>query len=201
MTITSIKQQVKQASRYSIFVDGVYSFSLGDAALLDSKLYVGQELESDRIKELKQLSSDDKIYGLVLRYVAMRPRSIWEIKTYLERKKCSPLLAEQILNKLSINGLIDDLAFAQSWVRSRSLLKPSSRRKIFQELLAKHVSEVVISQALDENIESDTEALHALIAKKRSRYSDDLKLMQYLARQGFGYDDIKRALKGPDNEY
>lgn len=201
MKITSIKQQVKQASRYSIYVDGIYSFSLGDTALLDSKLYVGQELEPERIKELKQLSSDDKLYGLVLRYVAMRPRSTWEIQTYLERKKCPPLLAGQILNKLSLNGWVDDLAFAQSWVRSRNLLKPSSRRKIFQELLAKHVSEGVIRQAVDENIENDQNALDALITKKRSRYPDDLKLMQYLARQGFGYDDIKSALKDSDSEY
>jgi regulatory protein len=33
-----------------------------------------------------------------------------------------------------------------------------------------------------------------IIAKKRSRYPDDKKLMQYLARQGFSYDDIKKAL-------
>jgi SOS response regulatory protein OraA/RecX len=43
----------------------------------------------------------------------------------------------------------------------------------------------------------DISALKSTIEKKRrqSKYSDDLKLMQYLARQGYNYDDIKTALQ------
>jgi SOS response regulatory protein OraA/RecX len=37
-----------------------------------------------------------------------------------------------------------------------------------------------------------------VIAKKRSRY-DDQKLMAYLARQGFRYDDIREALDQYDD--
>jgi SOS response regulatory protein OraA/RecX len=31
--------------------------------------------------------------------------------------------------------------------------------------------------------------------RRQTKYQDDTKLMQYLARQGFGYDDIKSALQ------
>ncbi|HZL07981.1 MAG TPA: recombination regulator RecX, partial [Candidatus Dormibacteraeota bacterium] len=81
MKITSIKQQVKRAGRYSIFVEGRYAFSLSAASLLDSKLSIGQDLSRQQVRELEQASSDDKLYNNVLRYLAIRSRSNWEVET------------------------------------------------------------------------------------------------------------------------
>jgi regulatory protein len=81
MKVTEIKAQIKRAGRFSIFVDGKYSFSLSDLALLEQKVYVGQEVEASDVMKLKQISSDDKLYGNTLHYLAMRPRSEWEIQT------------------------------------------------------------------------------------------------------------------------
>ena len=197
MKITSIKQQVKRVGRYSIFVDDKYAFSLGDTALLDSKLTPGQELTAGQVREYKQLSSDDKLYNLVLRYVTMRPRSRWEIEFYLGRKKASPALSETILNKLSNVNLIDDEKFAEAFVNDRRLLRPTSRRKLILELRKKRVADEVIQAAVGSEQQDEQAALQAIIESKRrqSRYRDDLKLMQYLARQGFSYGDIKAALQ------
>jgi regulatory protein len=63
------------------------------------------------------------------------------------------------------------------------------------ELKQKHVSEDVIRQTLEEDETDERDQLKALIAKKRGRYPDRQKLMQYLARQGFRFDDIKSALQ------
>ena len=43
---------------------------------------------------------------------------------------------------------------------------------------------------------NELEVLKELIERKRkqTKYKDDLKLMQYLTRQGFSYDHIKTAL-------
>ncbi|HVX57404.1 MAG TPA: regulatory protein RecX, partial [Candidatus Saccharimonadales bacterium] len=108
-----------------------------------------------------------------------------------------PELSRQILNKLSILGLLDDEAFARSWVANRRLLKPVSRRKLLQELRAKRVPDDAAQQALVEDETDEQAVLLDLIARKRrlSRYRDDRKLMQYLAGQGFGYGDIKEALE------
>ncbi len=196
MKITAIKQQVKQQGRYSIFVEGKYSFSLSEAALLDSKLASGQELTEVQVREFKQLSVDDKLYNRALRYAAMRPRSNWEIESYLQRKKADPLLAQQIVNKLSKIGLLEDTAFARSWIASRRLLKPVSRRRLIQELRQKRVPDEVTEAALAEDETDELATLRELIERKRkqSKYQDNLKLMQFLARQGFNYDDIKTVL-------
>jgi regulatory protein len=196
MKITAIKQQVKRAARYSVFVDEKYAFSLSDTALLESKLVTGQELSREQVKALKQASVDDKLYNLTLRYVALRPRSQWEIEFYLQRKKASPPLIQTILNKLSINNLINDAAFAKSFVNDRRLLRPTSRRKMIMELRKKRVADEVIQTAVGNEQPDEQTALRAIIESKRrqARYRDDLKLMQYLARQGFNYGDIKNAL-------
>ncbi len=81
MKITKISQQVKQANRYSVFVDDKYSFSLSETALLDSGISSGKELSADEVLDFKQLSQDDKVYGQALRYVAMRQRTTWEMQT------------------------------------------------------------------------------------------------------------------------
>jgi regulatory protein len=131
----------------------------------------------------------------------MRPRSEWEIKTYLKNKHSPTSLTKILLNKLSNIGLVDDLAFARSWVNSRRLLKTLSRRKIFQELLIKHVEEEVINQVLAEDETDELAVLRELVAKKRSqsRYKDKLKLMQYLSSKGFTYDNIKSVVNEENN--
>lgn len=201
MHITRIVEQVKQKGRYSIYVDGGYAFSLSESALLASGLAVKQALDANQLQQWKQTSAEDKIYGRALRYAAMRPRSTWELEQYLSRKDASPALAEMILNKLRNIGLLDDAAFACSYVAGRRLLRPASKRKLQQELRAKHVGDDAVRQALAEDDDAaeeggDRAALRAIIAKKRRqpRYADNTKLLQYLARQGFSYDDIKDAL-------
>lgn len=200
MKITNIKQQVKQAARYSVFVDGKYSFSLSENALLKSGLTSGQELSPAQIDEYKQLSADDKIYNRALRYVAMRPRSTWELTTYLHRKDAAETLTESVVQRLTDLGLLNDASFATSFVRDRQLLRPTSRRKLILELKKKHIAEEYIQAALSVNELSEADSLHQVIEKKRrqTKYQDDDKLMQYLARQGFSYGDIKTALSRED---
>lgn len=165
--------------------------------MLESKLAPGQELSREEVSEYKKLSADDKLYNLTLRYIAIRPRSKWEIAFYLERKQASPALIEQITNKLIKIGLIDDEKFAQAFVNDRRLLRPASRRKLMLELRKKRISDEIIQAAVGTEHENEQAALLAIIERKRrqTKYQDDLKLMQYLARQGFNYGDIKDALK------
>lgn len=200
MKITSIKQQLKMRDRYSVYIGEVYSFSLSEAALVESKLHSGMELSKQEVDSYKKLSLDDKLYGRALRYVAMRQRTAWEVLFYLERKGADPSLSQIILNKLSIIGLIDDEKFARSYVNDRQLLRPTSRRKIIMELKKKRIDSEIIERVLSADsgeVSTDQAAVAEVITSKRRqiKYQDDTKLMQYLARQGFNYGDIKAALQ------
>lgn len=203
MLVTAIRQQERRKERFSVYVDGKYSFSLSDSALLQSGLSSGVQLSGDDIKRYKRLSAEDKLFTNAVRYAAMRQRSRWEIMTYLGRKEAAPELAEQIAARLSDLGFVDDLAFARNWVENRHLLKPTSKRKLRQELQAKRVATAVIDEVLREDETGDRQELRSLIAKKRRLpkfKQDPAKLMQYLARQGFGYEDIKSVMDESDDD-
>jgi regulatory protein len=193
--ITKIEAQKKTAGRYSVYLDDKYSLSFSDNALLESKIYVGQLIDEQALSELKNKSELDKFYMKSLNLISLRPRSEYEIKSYLKRKDCPTSKIESILNKLREYKYIDDQAFANAWVNSRLLLKSLSKNRLKNELRKKGVNNLHIQSALDDINIDDGAALSELIAKKRkiSRYEDDLKLMQYLVRQGFKYEDIKKA--------
>lgn len=201
MKITGIKQQVKLKGRYSVYVDEKYTFSLSEGALLEQKLHIGQELDKDQVAEYKKLSADDKAYNLTLAYVARRARSRWELTDYLRRKSYDEEVGNQIMEKLERLGFVNDEAFARSWVENRRLLKPISKRRLTQELRQKRIADDIIDIVLMEDETDELETLRELIVRKRkqSKYQDDLKLMQYLAGQGFNYGDIKSVLQSRED--
>lgn len=197
MKITDIKQQVKRADRYSVYIDGKYSFSLSESELLNLSLRVGQEISKQDLESLRQTATEDKAYDSTLNLIMRRQRSEWEIETYLKRKKYEHEIITKTIGRLKEKGYLNDLAFAKAWVRNRRLLKSTSKRKLQLELRQKRVADEAIAGAIEEETGHDEQAMiKEIIAKKRAqtRYGDEQKLIAYLARQGFGYGDIKQAL-------
>lgn len=198
MKITAIKQQIKRADRYSVYLDGKYAFSLGEGELLKLGLHSGQELTEAELASYKDESNYGKWFDRTLNLLSFRLRSEWELREYLRRKDCPKDISDKILNKLSINGYVNDEQFARRWVENRRLLKATSKRRLSQELRAKRISTEIVDKVLADDGTDERELLRELVVKKRSRYPDKLKLMQYLARQGYGYEDIKAVLSEPE---
>jgi regulatory protein len=195
MRITDIKQQAKRIGRVSVYVDDKYSFSLSKDQLIQHGLSVNQELSASEIAQFKADSSYGKLKDLTLRWLSLRPRSKYEIEQYLAKKTKTKAFLEKLITELEGFGYINDSSFAGSWIRSRKILKPISRYRIKQELLQKRVPYEVIDEALNEESYDDLEAVKQIIARKGQRYSENNKLVAYLARQGFDYDVIRRALE------
>lgn len=196
MKITDIKRQTKRRDRYSVFVDGKYSFSFSGSELLAQGLKIGTKFDSEELDAIKNTAAIDKGIYRVLDLISRRPRSKWEIEDYLNRKKYSAEEITKILSTLNTKGYINDEDFANRWVESRRLLKATSQRKLRMELRQKRIDEDIIKQALEADRTNEKEVLNELITKKRSqtRYQDNQKLIAYLARQGFSYSDIKEAM-------
>ena len=198
MKITAIRAQVKNPERLSLYVDEKYAFSLTYAQLLDEKLHAGLELSEDRLASLKHASDFGKAYERALNYVMIRPRSVKELRDYARRKQWMPEDTQIIVDKLCARRYLDDRNFARAWVENRAIGKKTSQRKLRLELKQKGVADDIIADVLAANMYDENDALKQLIAKKRrlARFAaDEQKLMQYLARQGFGFDDIKSALQ------
>lgn len=202
MRVTAIKQQVKRRDRYSIYGDGKYLFSFSEAELLASGVKIGQELDESALSELKDKAVLDKAYDRTLNLISHRVRSEWELRDYLKRKDYGEGVQEAVVAKLRSRGYVNDEEFARRWVENRRILKPTSKRRIEQELRQKRIQDDIIRSVLAADETDESVVLTELIEKKRkqTKYQDNLKLMQYLARQGFGYDAIKQALTKPSEQ-
>lgn len=208
MKITAISAQVRNQNRVNVSVDGAYRFSLDAYQLLDLGIKVGREYDEAGLAALEQESQFGKLYGRALEYCLMRPHSEREVRNYLYRKsrpvrkKDGSLtsgipseISTRVIDRLIEKKYIDDAKFAKYWVENRSVVKGASRRKLMNELRVKGVSSSIIDGALGETERSDADEIQKIITKKRSHYTDDKKLAAYLARLGFSYDDISRAIK------
>ena len=210
--VTDIKQAIKNPNRANIFVNGKYRFSLDIFQLTQLNVKIGAKFSKVEIENLEQQSEFGKLYALALNYCLMRPHSEKEIRDYLwkktlnrklknhktgkfyDKKGVSKLSVEQVLDRLIEKKYINDEKFARFWIENRNQRKGSSIKKLKSELFSKGVSSEIIEQILENSKRNDSEEIQKIIAKKAKKYSDEKKLVAYLARQGFSYDEIKKAL-------
>lgn len=196
--VTGIKQQKRSSGRFSIYLDNTFAFGLSDLDLSTSGLKVGRELTEQEVAAFERDSEAGKAYERALRFLGYRSRSRMEMRDYLLKKEVAEELVGEVLERLEGQKYLDDREFARRWIADRQLLRPRSRRRLEQELMAKGVSRDDIREALSEfGGDLELEALVELAAKKvrLSQYSDPQKLMGYLGRQGYSYDLIKKALE------
>ncbi len=196
----------------NVSVEGKYRFSLDIAQVVSLGIKVGREYSEAELTSFESESEFGKLYTRALEYCLMRPHSAREVRDYLwrktrvtkyksrttgevkEREGVPQDIAERVYEKLVDKGYVDDEKFARFWVENRNITKGSSARKLSAELQAKGVPSEIITDSLQASSREDMSELQKIIAKKQHRYPDRQKLMQYLARQGFRYDDIKEAI-------
>lgn len=196
MKVTSIKQQLKNPERVSIFVDEKYGFSLSLDELVAQKLKKDQELSQADIKRLKKISADGKLRARALEWLLNRPHSIREFKDYLYRKKADPELAAALVAEFSEKKYLDEQKFGQ-WLIELHQRRGKSNRAIRSELFKKGLGRELIDELMQNGGGNEERRLKELVAKKRrsSRYKNDpQKLAKYLVTQGFSWQDVKQTL-------
>jgi len=131
-----------------------------------------------------------------------RPRSEYEIRERLKRKKFHEPIIKATLAFLKEKKFIDDEAFTQAWVDFR-LKRPFGLRRIAQELRIKGIDKDIVAQVLEKTkqVYSEREAV-VKIAKERLNRLKGIepqtakrRTLAYLLRRGFSPDAIIDALE------
>lgn len=106
---------------------------------------------------------------VVLRQLALGPRSRGQLERKLAERQAEPELIERVLDRFEEVRLVDDAAFAEVWVRSRHQSKGLARRAIGHELQQKGVDREIAAEAL-EAIDGEDERTAALdLVRRRLR--------------------------------
>ena len=140
------------------------------------------------------------------RFLEVRARSVAEVRRRLTSAGYRPELVEGAIDRLAEIGVLDDEAFARSWVESRDRARPRGERALRQELALKGIDRGISDEILEERREAgegtevDLEAARRLLARNArslARVADPRARRQrahaLLARNGFDPDVCRQA--------
>jgi regulatory protein len=148
-------------------------------------------------------SGETPLYEAALRALARRAYSVFEMRTYLERRADESLLAQLVLARLREERLLDDARYAREFARARAALRRQGPHRITRELRARGVSDEHIESAVQETFaNTDEAALVRKLIERRTRVArgpwDEKKrasLYRMLLRSGFDAELIRRELR------
>jgi regulatory protein len=144
---------------------------------------------------------------IVLRQLAMGPRTRRQLEDKLRDRGCEPDVAARVLDRMGEVGLVDDEAYAEMFVRSRQETKGLAAGALRHELRQKGVADELVDAALEEiDPEREREQARALVARRLrtmrglDREVQTRRLAGFLARKGYGpgvaFQVIRDALDG-----
>ena len=190
--ITALKIQSRNRDRVNVYLDGAYQFSISWA--LAEGLQIGEAYTDQQITELKQRDLEEVNYRRALRLISFRPRSEFELRHNFEQKHVPVEVQDNVLDRLRELELVDDCAFARTWVENRLTFRPRSSRILRVELRKKGVAREAIDAALEGY--DDERAAYQAAQKAARRWSssnwDEFRhrVGAYLTRRGFVYSLI-----------
>ena len=191
--ITAIEPQQKNPQRLNIYLDGEFAFGL--AAIVAAWLKLGQDLDEEKIANLKAADEREVTYQKALHFLSYRPRSSAEVRQNLVKRGISGSLIDEIVNRLQAAGLVNDEVFARTWVENRNSFRPRGKSALRLELRRKGLSDEIVQSVLDMQVNEESLAFDA--ARKYARRLAGLewqefrqKLGGFLARRGFSYTTL-----------
>lgn len=148
---------------------------------------------------------EERARDVCLRLLTVRARTRSELEAQLTKRGYPDDVSARVLDRLVEVGLLDDVAFAEEWVRSRRANSGKGKRALATELRTKGVDPDVIAETLD-SVDAGEWRVQAeeLVAAKlrRDKLDDEVKvtrrLVGMLARrgysQGMAFDVVRTQL-------
>lgn len=203
MTVSKIEPLSK--SRYKVFIEGQFAFTLYKGEL--SRYHIA---EDNRI--------DEEVYDILRKLVIKRAklramhllsdmgRTESQLRTKLKQGGYPDEVVEEAIRYVKSFGYINDAEYVRSFIDSRKEKK--SKKEIYAALKQKGVDSDIIEQVFEEmdyGEEDSRQAIEALMRKRNyNPDSVDLKekqkLMGYLMRKGFRYEDVNSVLNSADSD-
>jgi regulatory protein len=203
MLITNIKKQKRNKNRYSVYVEGAYSFSVSDETLYKFDLKEDIEISEKELEKI--LDYEKKHFGMQTAFTLLsyRSRSKKELHDRLKKKDVDDKNIKEISGRLEELGYLNDVNFAKNMASYRKS-QGKGREFIKNDLKLKGVDNQTITEVLDNLYTSEAEetdqikqiAVNKLkLLKNQPAEEVKNKLLGLLSRRGFPIDKIFDVLK------
>lgn len=127
-----------------------------------------------------------------LNLLAVAPKSRAQLADAMRARGVPTDAAEEVLDRFTEVGLIDDVAFAGAWVTSRQSARGLAPRVLATELRRKGIAELTIANAIADVSDDDVEAAARALVMRRLRSTAGLpvqtrirRLTAFLNRKGY----------------
>lgn len=195
MRIESITQSRQPQTVFVILDDGT-RLRMPSSVVVDHGLYVGMELDEQRLEELSAAARTASAKARAVRIVSASAATQAALERKLIQKGETPDDARQAVQWLQELNLLDDAQVAQQLVRS-GVAKGYGAARIKQILFEKQVPRQYWEAALSQ-IPDMGDAIDAFLQKRFGSVEPDRKEMdraiQALLRRGHSWQDIRAAL-------
>jgi len=160
---------------------------------------------AERRAERAEIDDPEIVLAAALRFLEVRQRSTAEVRRRLTTAGYREDLVAGAIERLTELGMLDDAAFAQSWVESRDRARPRGERALRSELARKGIDRQVTDETLTQRDATDpgadAEAARRLLerhARALERVADPRARRQrayaLLARNGFDSETAVEAI-------
>lgn len=205
MRITRIESQKKNRGRKNLYADDTFLVGVSAETLLRAGIRRGDEVDAERLENLRQMESMQAARRTALRYIARRPRTEQEIRNRLQEYEFGNIEVEQTIEQLKSNRLINDEEFARVFIRNALSRRPVGIVRMRQKMLLlgldKHLVESAIGEMCGEDVQTRAaqEVAVKFIAKHPADKSDSLRLRKsltdHLMRRGFPWSIVQPLVK------
>lgn len=200
LEITSVQLMKRPKYRYVISF-GRYSLEVHEDVMIKYRMIKGTVFNKAELIEIVVADEKERVYSDALQYLSRKPRTGYEISVRLREKGWGEDIVNDVLNRLSEEGLVNDALYAQEWAGQRVKSRGKGKLWVRQELRQKGVSKPLIEEALVGVSEEDEyDSALQLGSKKWNSTSGEYidkkrKVGAFLMRRGFSGGLVSRVLR------
>lgn len=198
LQVTCIERQPRRKRLAAHLSDG-RTLSLTADVAARFRLAAGSSVGAERLQQITEVQAREDAMAAALRLVAFRPRSENEMRRALTHRAIPAGLRDEVVSRLQELGLLDDRAFAASFVESRDGSSPRSRRLLAQELRRKGVPRDIAAETtvgVDDGDAAYRAAERKAGAMGALPYADfERRLGSFLLRRGFSYETTRSTVR------
>lgn len=197
MTVTQIEAVTK--TKYKVYLDGQFAFVLYKGELSRYHIAVGEELSELVYQQILKEVLLKRAKLRAMHLLNSMGRTENQLRDKLKQSLYPEEVIETAMNYVKSFGYVNDAEYARSFIDSRKDRK--SKRELYMQLGQKGIAKDTLDQIFEEyyDVEDSREAIEAIMRKRRydpekATNVETQKIMGYLMRKGFAYDDIRKVL-------
>jgi regulatory protein len=148
-----------------------------------------------------ELSQFQKAFNFSLKLLAIRKRTIRQLRRKLEDKRFDPFSIQEVLRTLQDRHFLNDEDYARSYVEDKQSRNPTGKLRMVQDLRRKGIDTTTIRKILGQMNSEDEINLALKLARDKAGSLTRLqglirrkKVYDFLIRKGFPFEVCRNAV-------